>query len=210
MASHLPPSRPDLSRLLGDLPIPQQERSRKRRDALLAAALYAFAEHGFERTTIEEITRGAGVAVGGFYQYFHSKQQILLVLMDEFLAGLDAIAPQVTDTATPAQIIHSFVTQAFHADLRYAGAYRAWREVLLSEPELAALDAEIQHWMSTRVAALLAWLAQLPGARSDVDRATLAWLLHILFSELILHAPLEQPEAVAETVTLMLTRTLFG
>src|SRR5690348_3536013 len=63
-------------------PPPQQERSRRKRHALLQSALALFAQRGYEDTTIEDIARQAGVAVGGFYQHFASKRQILLVLMD--------------------------------------------------------------------------------------------------------------------------------
>ncbi len=209
MAKTPPSNRPSLIPLLGDLPTPQQARSRKKRDALLAAALQAFAAHGFEHTTIEEITRGAGVAVGGFYQHFHSKQQILLVLMDAFLAELDAMTLDVSATATPMQIIHTFLGQAFRTDLRYAGAYRAWREVLLHNEQFAQLDATIQQWTTGRIAAALEQLALLPGARANVDRTTLAWVLNLLFNEMILHTPADQIEAVIETTTVMITSTLF-
>src|SRR5207244_387551 len=77
-----PRARPDV--LAGQQlpPAPQQERSRRKRDALLQSALALFAERGYEQTSIEDIAHQAGVAVGGFYQHFTSKRQILLVLMD--------------------------------------------------------------------------------------------------------------------------------
>ncbi len=62
-------------------PLPQQDRSRRKRAALLAAALALFAERGYEATSIEEIARRAGVAVGSFYQHVASKRQVLLVLI---------------------------------------------------------------------------------------------------------------------------------
>src|SRR5437764_12820647 len=80
-----PAARPDL--LAGQhFPAPpQQERSRRKREALLQSALVLFAERGYEQTSIEDIAHQAGVAVGGFYQHFASKRQILLVLMDRLL-----------------------------------------------------------------------------------------------------------------------------
>ena len=55
-------------------PLPWQDRSRRKRAALSA-------ERGYEATSIEEIARRAGVAVGSFYQHVASKQQVLLVLI---------------------------------------------------------------------------------------------------------------------------------
>src|SRR4051794_39058177 len=82
-------TRPDL--LAGEQfpPPPQQDRSRRKREALLNAALEMFAEHGYERASIEAIARRAGVAVGAFYQHFTSKRQILLVLMDRLLEEVE-------------------------------------------------------------------------------------------------------------------------
>src|SRR5438132_1312149 len=77
-----PSARPDLLAGQHLPPPPQQERSRRKRDALLQSALALFAERGYEQTSIEDIAHQAGVAVGGFYQHFTSKRQILLVLMD--------------------------------------------------------------------------------------------------------------------------------
>src|SRR5436305_12349290 len=80
-----PAARPDLLAGQHLPPLPQQERSRRKRDALLQSALTLFAERGYEQTSIEHIAHRAEVAVGGFYQHFASKRQILLVLMDQLL-----------------------------------------------------------------------------------------------------------------------------
>ena len=74
--------------------MPSQRRSRRRRDALLRAALELFARDGFEAAAIGAIADRAGVAVGGFYQHFRSKRQLLIVLMNELLQKLEAIDMQ--------------------------------------------------------------------------------------------------------------------
>ena len=52
------------------------------RQALLEAALPLFREKGYHATTVEEITEGADVAKGTFFNYFPSKE----VLLDELSA----------------------------------------------------------------------------------------------------------------------------
>ncbi|WP_103502249.1 MULTISPECIES: TetR/AcrR family transcriptional regulator [unclassified Streptomyces] len=44
---------------------------------LLAAATRLFAEHGFERTSVQEIVDAAGVTKGALYHYFGSKDDLL-------------------------------------------------------------------------------------------------------------------------------------
>ncbi|MEU0622399.1 TetR/AcrR family transcriptional regulator [Streptomyces rubiginosohelvolus] len=51
---------------------PVQRRSIDKRRDLLAAAAVVFAEKGFYRTTVEDITTLAGVGRGAFYHYFNN------------------------------------------------------------------------------------------------------------------------------------------
>jgi len=94
-------------------PASRQERSRRKREALLTSALVLFGERGYEAASIEEIARRAGVAVGGFYQHFASKQQVLLVLMDLFLAEAAALTEPGgrTDPVSTRDSIAGFVRQ---------------------------------------------------------------------------------------------------
>ena len=45
----------------------------ERRDRLYEAALALFREQGYEATTVDQITRQAGVAKGTFFNYFPTK-----------------------------------------------------------------------------------------------------------------------------------------
>lgn len=46
------------------------------------AAISLMEKHGFDGTTIEEISQKAGVSVGAFYHYFNSKYDILIEAFD--------------------------------------------------------------------------------------------------------------------------------
>ncbi|MFY9915003.1 MAG: TetR family transcriptional regulator [Nocardioidaceae bacterium] len=60
------------------------------RRSLEDAALRLFAEKGFERTTIEDITETADVAQRTFFRYFASKEEIILGSPDLLREGLTA------------------------------------------------------------------------------------------------------------------------
>ncbi len=62
-------------------------RGRKTRETLLEAALDVFKEQGFYAASVAEINRRSGVSQGTFYQYFSSKDQLLLELVDRIVAG---------------------------------------------------------------------------------------------------------------------------
>ena len=55
---------------------PKTARGRRTREKLLSAAEAEFGERGFHAVGIGDITRRAGVALGTFYVYFESKEQI--------------------------------------------------------------------------------------------------------------------------------------
>ncbi len=50
----------------------------KRRSEIALGAMALFASGGFEKTSIREITRSAGMAKGSFYDYFSDKEDLLV------------------------------------------------------------------------------------------------------------------------------------
>ena len=61
--------------------IPKTKRGRETRDKLLSAAEIEFGEKGFHEAAISGITQRAGVALGTFYVYFDSKEEVFRALV---------------------------------------------------------------------------------------------------------------------------------
>lgn len=60
----------------------QQKLIEARRNAILEAAIEVIANKGFQRTTIKEIAKQAGVADGTIYNYFKNKDAILFAIVE--------------------------------------------------------------------------------------------------------------------------------
>lgn len=60
------------------------------RAGLLAAATAVFAERGFHSASIREIARRAGFSVGGVYQFYPSKDELYVAVLEEGWARLKA------------------------------------------------------------------------------------------------------------------------
>ncbi|WP_119069922.1 TetR/AcrR family transcriptional regulator [Aggregatilinea lenta] len=60
----------------------KERRAARRKAHILEAAARVFAEKGFHRTTTKEIAEAADVAEGTLYNYFDSKDDLLLSLID--------------------------------------------------------------------------------------------------------------------------------
>jgi AcrR family transcriptional regulator len=65
-------------------PTPRAEDTRRR---IYEAAMELFREKGFEQTTMRDIAAKAGVALGGAYYYFSSKEAIVLAFYHEMQEG---------------------------------------------------------------------------------------------------------------------------
>jgi AcrR family transcriptional regulator len=81
--------------------IPQQARATERVELILTATAELLAEAGYARLTTNHVAKRAGVPVGSIYQYFPSKEALLielcdrhtervLTLLDEKIVGLGA------------------------------------------------------------------------------------------------------------------------
>lgn len=81
----------------------QFEQIRKERKAeILDAALHVFAEEGYHSASVSKVAKRAGVSKGLMYNYFHSKEQVLMTLVTdlfEYAMEMLKITPgeQLTD-----------------------------------------------------------------------------------------------------------------
>ncbi len=158
------------------------------------------------RETLDEIGQRAGVAVGGFYLYFRSKRQALLVLMDRLIGELARLEPP--PGGDPRSAVETLVREGLRVDIAYLGAYRAWHEAVLCDDELALLHESIDAWTTARVAVLLQSLRAAPNARKDVEPVVLARVLNALFWRLTQLRPGDH-DAILKTVTALVVHAIF-
>lgn len=94
----------------------REEKKQKTKKAILAAAVELFAKNGFEKTSISQLARTAGVGKGTVYGYFKTKQDILQAFCED---ELEYIREQLTKkTNSDAPVIEQLVT-IFMAEFEY-------------------------------------------------------------------------------------------
>src|SRR5713101_1482110 len=79
----------------------RQRRSADIRERLFRAALKLFSEKGFAETTVEDITNAADVGKGTFFNYFPSKDHILIAFSDMQIAKLQNDVNEVRECHEP-------------------------------------------------------------------------------------------------------------
>jgi len=67
------------------------ERRTDTREAIRSVALELFAEQGYDKTSLREISERLGVTKAAVYYHFKSKEEILLSLIEDFLAQVDDV-----------------------------------------------------------------------------------------------------------------------
>ncbi len=104
------------------------------RRRILSAAVDLFADHGYDATSVSQVITRAGVAKGGFYHHFASKDELLYAVYGELinrqLTGMERILAART---SPAETLRRLIM-----DLVETTAASA-REALVFSRELSQL-----------------------------------------------------------------------
>jgi AcrR family transcriptional regulator len=140
-----------------------QARSQRTYEALIEAGAEVFAEVGFDATQTPEIAARAGVSVGTFYRYFKDKKEIFIEILrrhlatarDEVLADLEperfvGVGKRATIEAAIGVLLENVRSRP--------GLHRAYLEMSLRDPEIAALrdafDREAHQYIAALIAAI--------------------------------------------------------
>jgi TetR/AcrR family fatty acid metabolism transcriptional regulator len=101
-----------------------EKRTFDKRSIILEAALKTFVKRGYPETRVSEIANEAKVAEGTLYNYFKSKEELLLALFDEKWGGIiDDIRKKISHLDDPnkkLKVMFSLVVRMFRKDRHLA------------------------------------------------------------------------------------------
>jgi AcrR family transcriptional regulator len=70
---------------------PHQDRAKATVDAILTATARVLVSVGYDRTSTNRVAEAAGVSIGSLYQYFPSKEALVMALVDRHIAAMIAV-----------------------------------------------------------------------------------------------------------------------
>jgi AcrR family transcriptional regulator len=143
----------------------RQRRSAEIRERLFRAALKLFAKQGFAETTVEDITNAADVGKGTFFNYFPSKEHIVLEFGEMQFAKLKSAVASLRnsnqDVRTFLLALPGYMTQE---PIRNPAIVRILLQGFLSGSSIRELMLDLHH----RVQALHAEIMQIGQRRGEI------------------------------------------
>jgi len=150
------------------LPHPSNRRARRSielRERLFRAALDLFAKQGFAETTVEDITNAADVGKGTFFNYFPSKDHILLAFAEMQLAKLRLAVEEARRTSQPMpQFMRSLAALMTQEPVRNPDIIRVLLLAFLSNSQVREAMLDLQ----ARVLAFHTEMIQLGQGRGEI------------------------------------------
>src|SRR6202795_3452595 len=145
----------------------RERRGAETRESLFCAALDLFARKGFTETTVEDITEAADVGKGTFFNYFPSKDHILLAFGEMQLAKLESAVAEARESreAMP-QFLRSLGVRMTQEPIRNPGIIRTLLQAYLSTTPVREAMQDLQK----RVHALHTEIVLLGQERGEIRR----------------------------------------
>jgi AcrR family transcriptional regulator len=175
---------------------PRQTRSVATVDAILSAAAHVFEEHGFARASVNAVAARAGVSVGSLYQYFPSKEAVIVAMIERHteatLAELESAFAQVGELPLEAAV--RFVVASM-VDAHRSGLNRLLAREL---DELGRLDG-VQRAIDERAGRAVARFLSARQAELQVPDLEFASFLLVRSVDLLTHAAIsDRPESLED------------
>ena len=123
---------------------PRTERGRKTLRRLLEAAASEFGERGYHDAAITGITQRAGVALGTFYTYFESKEEVFRALVRDMSRATRVHVAEAVKDAPDRMAAERIGLEAFIAFVRkHPELYR-----IIEEAQFVAHDVYREHYLT--------------------------------------------------------------
>lgn len=157
---------------------PRTARGERTLRKILDAARDEFGERGFSDSSIVAITQRAGVALGTFYTYFNSKEEVFQALVRDMSAQVrDHVAPAFRDAADAID----GERRALESFLQFAKTHRDVYRII-DEAEFVEPSAYREHYetTATRIAARLIAARdrrEIGTSYSDEELEVLGWAI---------------------------------
>ena len=153
----------------------RERRSTELRERLFRSALGLFASKGYMQTTVEDITEAADVGKGTFFNYFPSKEHILMAFAEMQLTRLEAVVRQAEQSNLPMRdVMRTLVMRMTAEPVRNPAIVRALLQANLSSVPVRGEMVRIHDRNRTLLSRLIRHGQERVEIRSDLPAEEIA------------------------------------
>jgi len=165
----------------------RERRSAELRERLFRSALGLFGKKGFLETTVEDITEAADVGKGTFFNYFPSKDHILLAFSEMQLARLEVVVDEIRQSALPMrESLRGLVHRMTEAPIQNPAVVRALLQAYVSSPAIRKEVFRLTGTHQRLIGGLLRHGQERGEVRCDVPAEEIAQVLRqMIFGTLL-------------------------
>lgn len=195
--------------------MPLTARGRRTRAKLVDAAYRVFARDGFEAARIADITSAAGVALGSFYSYFASKEELFREVAVEVIDELARAPHRDPDNTSgdPVRDISFAVREYIRACVRYGRITSSIQQVSHVDAELRRHRQRVAAANAARGERYIRRLQREGVVAADINPAAVApvlqtMVIHAVYEHLVLYETGAAEDDLAGTLTRIWLRAI--
>ncbi len=169
------------------------------REKILAAALELFSREGYQNVSVSQIATQAGVAKGLLYNYFSSKEDMLMAIIGWLMADMFEFLTGINQETDPAVKLERLIRVSFQLFREKRAFYTTVMPLLTQRVVSEKMHATLSGFLGEFIQELASTLQQagVPDARMEAYRLGalidgVAWHYLFLFPE---QYPLDEVEA---------------
>ncbi|MCJ7601215.1 MAG: TetR/AcrR family transcriptional regulator [Desulfobulbaceae bacterium] len=193
----------------------REEKKRRTRKAILQAAVQLFGDKGYERTSIDELARAAGVGKGTIYSYFQTKSEIFLAFCED---ELDHVYAEVAEKTRADASLAEQLMALFMGEFRYVTRHKDFGRLLLREmifPKELTVERskDLDNRYIDFLSAMCKKAQQRGELRRDVDLLFVCghfYALYLITVSAWYMGRLQTDDDVAEALQLLLLQSMEG
>ncbi len=192
----------------------REEKKRQTRKAIIAAAVRLFDLKGFEKTSIEELAKEAGIGKGTIYTYFQTKSEIFYAFCEEQLEFIHEDLARKTDPSAPLieQVMTIFMGEFLHVTRNKEFGRFFMQQVLFPPEGDRNRFAEVDNKWLELLFSIYQKAQQRNELRSDIDLLYLAGHFYALYVVVVSswYAGRIETEEVAPGMRMLFEQVLEG
>ncbi|MDK9707137.1 MAG: TetR/AcrR family transcriptional regulator [Desulforhopalus sp.] len=123
----------------------RETKKQQTRKAIMRAAMTLFSEKGFDKTSIEELAKAAGIGKGTIYGYFQTKMDILHAFCED---ELECLHQELTSSADREIPFLQQMVSIYMSEFRHITENREFARLFMREtafPRGVDLDKHLEH-----------------------------------------------------------------